>query len=885
MAIDAGGAATEIKIKLLADISDFNSKMSSAGAATKDISKGDMSKLQKEMNDSSSSAGKLTKELKSVDKELKDIQKDAKIEMKMDSKQLKKEMMGNRKKLMQVNKLSKAFGGEKIGGIGQATALLGAGGAFSGELAMLAPVIAAISAAFIPIVIAVGAIVALFAILITTSGTFRSMIGGLVAGFQQIFGWVQNVAGALMSGDFGKAGQLIKDGFTGAFDVIKNFDYGSVPANLIKSFTESFNVIRDTILNIASWFSQIDWGGVWDTLVSSLGSAFDTIQSTFGNAFVQLLGPLYDLSFALGDTFNYLLSIFGEFAARIKEAFGFLAKGDIGGFINKISEAFATLWKDIMQLDWGGIFSEVATDLREKLTEAFNSVVSQLGTIFAPVGKILSSVFDTLKSIDWGGMFAGALDAVAGILDTLMNIDPSPIIDMIVNAIGGLFDTIMAIDWGAMLQGLVDAITGLFGGGGGGGGKADIGAQMSTSVEKAGPDILGKLGNVFVKLVSLLPTVFMKATTALAAALGAVDWGAVAGKMWASFTTTLAGLVTFLGGLPWLEWATTVWNALIGILGTVVTWLINLPWLDWATAVWNALIGLLGTIVTWLIALPWGTWALAVWNFMISGAALGQIVWWLISLPWAQWAGSLWNALVTAIGGMVTWLKGLPWGQWAGELWEKLKAAVIGFGAWLLEKSLAFFVGLPGKIQSALIGFGQWLIDAAASFFTAIGDRIRTALGLKSDLATANEDATALIATLRNSRVEKDKDGRITGIYVPNASGSENKIAAYQHGGIFEAIAGGQLIRVGEGHEREVLIPWHRVGEDWGTLIPSLGKTNSSNSIVGGGVSSLGGSKSSSSQASSTINYNTYITVDSENLKRKVFEANREHEQYNQLRG
>ena len=83
------------------------------------------------------------------------------------------------------------------------------------------------------------------------------MIGGVLNTFKEIVGWVGQLASALTSGNFSKAGDLLKSGFTGAVDAIKNFDYGAWAAKMVLSIKESLGTIGSVILDGLSSLSDI----------------------------------------------------------------------------------------------------------------------------------------------------------------------------------------------------------------------------------------------------------------------------------------------------------------------------------------------------------------------------------------------------------------------------------------------------------------------------------------------------------------------------------------------------------------------------------------------------------------------------------------------------
>jgi hypothetical protein len=97
---------------------------------------------------------------------------------------------------------------------------------------------------------------------------------------------------------------------------------------------------------------------------------------------------------------------------------------------------------------------------------------------------------------------------------------------------------------------------------------------------------------------------------------------------------------------------------------------------------------------------------------------------------------------------------------------------------------------------------------------------------------------------------------------------------------------------IAEAGEAEMVVPKHRWGEDWGSLINTLPHFGSG-AIVGSGGSSGSFSstlvdtliKALSGLTSGAPTYQVSIVSDNENIKREVFAAIRELEQYHHLAG
>ena len=702
----------------------LDTKVKGLSTSTASIKSDSVTKLTSDLTNTSTA----TKGLKT---DLADVSKASTLENAgKDATNYKQILQSTSKEARGLNMTMKAFGDSGSPMLKELGATTRLGAAFTGDAqgaGVLGMVMSTFGGILLPAIAIVLAITAGFAVLYATSKTFRDMISGVVTTLQNIVGWVKELVGDLMSGNFSKFGDDLKTGFEGAINSIKNFDFGAWAGKMAQVFVESFNTIKN-----------IDWGGIGNSILSAISQ----------------------------------------------------------------------------YLDWS------------------------------------AQVRSSFMKVDWGGMLNGFLTAIDNVLTQLLSFDPTSMINNIINAIGGAFDSLF----------------------GGAGSKGDVGGQVSKSVQKAGPDILGKLGDVFVKLLVLLPTIFGKIGLALFTALSKVDWGAVFSKLAGAAVTLGTALMSALKGVDWKSIFTLIFVTLTYFGQAIIKAFQTIDWGKAFTTLMAALGVVANAFLTWIIGLPWGTWALDLWNDIVAAlATFGTWLWGLISpLP-----GQLWAAIVGALGTFGTWLWGLissavgQFGSWLEGLvsgigqaiWGFIQSAVGGFGTDIIGQvsglagaiGSAITTGISGMaagIQSAVSGLGGWLTTSAASFFSGIPAAFSSALG----------------------QVKVTLDTTPPFLHISLAEG-----------GIVSPHSGGILATLAEAGEPEVVVPWHRVGEDWGSLISSLPTFGGGGVVVPSGSVGFAGSKQSGT--SGVTNYNTYVTVDSESMTRKVLAAHVENERYHHLAG
>ena len=638
----------------------------------------------------------------------------------------------------------------------------------------------------------------------------------------EVVGWVKTLVGDLMSGNFSKFGDDLKSGIDNALNTIRTFDYGGAFKTAAAQAISAFSSIGPAIMNFFAPLTHMDWGGLFKGIVAQ--------ASQLTQVFLQAFRAVNWLQI-----FTLIFVTIKSFAQTMIKAFQAID--------------WSTIWNDAVKslssIDWGSVLSGIGQALLSNTQTSISGITSALSSI----GSGLSGAFSALQNIDWGGLESGFLDAISGALDSITNFDWTGATDNLVTAIGsaiaGIGNFFASIDWGGLVTGFINAITGLFGGGGGGTGGGQAATKvsdgmsdgLSQGVTKAGPDILGKLGDVFVKLLTLLPTIFIKIGEGLVDAIAKVDWGSVGLAVLKALETTGTALLTWLETQDWGKIATTIWNAIETAIGVIVEWLISLPWATWATDLWNDLVSAIGGIVDWLKGLPWADWAHDLWNDIIQ--ALAQFGSWLLQ-----------NAQ--------TFITGLP-----GDI----TGAIAGFGAWLFTAASGFFGGLPGAITSAVSGLGAWMFSAASGFFGGIPGAIQTALTGLGDWMTSA--AGGFFNTLKNY-----------------ATTGHAAAGAY-----IKASPGGSLWTLGEGGEDELVVPKHlfsgvapwvfgaipggaAVGNFAGSLASNLSQLS---------TRSVPTSAAQSPSAQSNITYQIFGQFDSETIKRDLLLMLQERDNYHKL--
>ena len=89
---------------------------------------------------------------------------------------------------------------------------------------------------------------------------------------------IQEFAVALASGDWEKAGQMIKDSFSEAWEYIKNIDWGSVAEMGVEAIKSAWQGLQSLGSDLIGWLQGVDWGGVATTITEAIRTGWEDLK-------------------------------------------------------------------------------------------------------------------------------------------------------------------------------------------------------------------------------------------------------------------------------------------------------------------------------------------------------------------------------------------------------------------------------------------------------------------------------------------------------------------------------------------------------------------------------------------------------------------------------
>jgi TP901 family phage tail tape measure protein len=504
----------------------------------------------------------------------------------------------------------------------------------------------------------------------------------------------------------------------------------------------------------------------------------------------------------------------------------------------------------------------IVTDLGSHISAAFGDLMS--GNFKGALDELktgFSDALESLKHIDWGSLGPEIVHQVAAGLRATLGM----ITDVWNSIKEGLMQWVSTVDWDSIGKQLATLLIGgikaaldipkmLEEAMSGGGVTAAAGAKKGE--EGTSGSATAPTNDAFTKVMSGVVGSFMNSFIS-----AMLDY--LKGRFISDFTAALTLLIPVI-----IKMVVTLFTLLQPyVIPFLTKELVKIPAL--LLIAFMTGLAMLGTWLWGLISpIPGQLWQ----GFIDALGQFGVWVWGLISpIP-----GQLWEGIVGALGTFGAWLWGLISGL-AGELWISITTALGDFGAWLLSAAGAFFTGLPGSIQSAISGFGGWLLSAAGGFFSGLGVGIQGGIGALGNwmLSAAAGFFTGVASQLQSAvgSIAIHGSWHIPAVPVVLPNGADITFGA---GGI---VNGPTIAMLGEAGEREAVFPEHLWNLIPASAFSAIGGAGGVNIPSGSGRS---GAATSTSQQGSAI-YQTQVTVDSEDITRKVLAAHVENERFHHL--
>jgi phage-related minor tail protein len=738
-----------------------------------------------------------------------------------------------------------------------------AGGAESGGL--MAAAMGLIGPALVPVLAILAPIVAFFGVLYATSQTFRTSVGALVSQFMGLVGWVKELVGDLTSMNFGKLGSDLTSGFSSGFNIIKQ-DIMGFPAMMVTAIGESVTTIGGIADKVGGMLSNafnsiknIDWGG----MVNGLLTAIDNVLTGLLN--FDPTSMINNLINGIGAAFD---SLFGGGGGSATSPTGTKVSG---GMSKGLSAGVAKAGPDIL-----GKLGDVFIKLLELVPTIFSKIAIALFTALSKVdwgqvfGKLGGALAGAFGGINWGSVLGGVFKTLAAsavalgtaLLNALKAVNWLQIFTLIFVTLKffgqAIINAFKAIDWGSAFSKLGTALTTL--GGNIVDGMKDIGTKVWGWLTQIPGKFIDGLSTIGDKIWGWISGLALREIQGFAT-IGDFIWNLIKDlpQKWINLLTTIGDFIwNLIKDLPqkWINLLTTIGDFIWSKLSPLPMQFINgLETIG--SKVWSWLQGVPGQFINGLSGIGssvWG-WLSGIPGRLISGlSGIGSSVWgWLQGVP-GQFISGL-SGIGNSIWG---WISGLPARFINGlstigtQIGSWIQSGISGFGAWLMTAAQGFIGGLPGAIQGAVSGLGAWLMTGAQGFFGGIPGAFEAALGQVSF------------------------DTHIPGIGVVHLA----------EGGYFPGRPGGYYANIGEEGD-ELVLPRKYFGSVDPSVLAAFGVSSvgpvSTPTGVNLPVGSVNTSAATSSQPQTVHNHKWYVSVDSENITRKIFKSIQDLEDYNHI--
>lgn len=246
--------------------------------------------------------------------------------------------------------------------------------------------------------------------------------------------------------------------YTAVNQAFSDVDWGGLGNTLGNAFTTAFNFLRETIAgiewasigsDIAAFFNGIDWAGLLSGVATTIAAAFNAVVSTL-SALVQDL-EWEEVGKAVGNAIN-------DFFATFDWVSFFTGLAELAsGVMNGISAALETIdwdaaWASVKEgldaVDWGSLVESAGRLIVDAFVTNLKLKIIQGKAFFSIGGDII------------GGLLEGIVDGVKSIGEWLK----TNLVDPIVNGVKGLFgihspSTVFAEIGGFLIAGLLEGVS------------------------------------------------------------------------------------------------------------------------------------------------------------------------------------------------------------------------------------------------------------------------------------------------------------------------------------------------------------------------------------------------------------------------------------------
>ena len=197
-------------------------------------------------------------------------------------------------------------------------------------------------------------------------------------------------------------------------------------------------------------------GGKFSSVFGKIGGIFSSVTGKLGKFF----GPIGDLASKMGSAFSGVLGVAknfgGQFTSILMKAFGF---GAIGGLV--------LVGLGLIQKNFGDKIGEILTMVQEKapgiITNLCNGITSQLPTLIAKGGELISSLLTTLVTLA-PSLISGGANIVVSLVNGFASQLPTLLSkagELIITIVQGLTENLPQILSAGMnvISSLVDGIS------------------------------------------------------------------------------------------------------------------------------------------------------------------------------------------------------------------------------------------------------------------------------------------------------------------------------------------------------------------------------------------------------------------------------------------
>lgn len=330
--------------------------------------------------------------------------------------------------------------GTLIGTVGTLATAFGTAGSVMGGLAMLFPNVSAglglLGKAFAAltgpvglIILAIGAVIAIFVTLYNTNEEFRTAVQNIWQNIQAIFEEVTQIISELLTVTFETLSAWWQENQQQFFDIVSTV-WEAISNYFITVFTAIGEIIQAIWQPISDWYIQnqelikTTIETVWNFIANTFMTVMGVIGSVVSTGFNLISSVVETVMPYIKSYIDIVMTAIGGIIKAIMQAIN----GDWSGAWNTIKTTASTVWEGIKSLASSifnaikAVITNVWNSVKATTTSIWNGIKTSISNVVNGIKTSVSNAFNSVKSTTtniWNGIKSAISNAINGARDAV----------------------------------------------------------------------------------------------------------------------------------------------------------------------------------------------------------------------------------------------------------------------------------------------------------------------------------------------------------------------------------------------------------------------------------------------------------------------------------